>query len=76
MDKKATLEFLGTRIREIRKKQGLSQTQLANNIGKDQQSIQRLEAGKINPSFFYLCQIADGLGVTVASIVKFRQPLT
>ena len=30
-------------------------------IEKDQQSIQRFEAGKINPSYIYLLEICEGL---------------
>ncbi|NIJ55671.1 helix-turn-helix domain-containing protein [Dyadobacter arcticus] len=36
----------------------------------NQQSIQRLEAGKVNPSFFYLHEIATGLGVTMQDITQ------
>lgn len=66
MDRKAiALKKLGDKIRKIRLERGLSQSELANEIDKDQQSIQRLEAGKINPSFYYLCEIAEGLGVKI-----------
>jgi putative transcriptional regulator len=71
MEKKAVmLKKLGTRIRKIRMDKGLSQSQLANEVDKDQQSIQRLEAGKINPSYFYLCEIADGLGVNIKEFLS------
>ncbi len=46
----------------------VTQEELAHVIDKDQQSIQRLEAGKINPSFFYLQQIAKGLGMPLSEI--------
>ena len=66
MDRKAALlKKLGARIKKIRMEHGLSQSQLANEIDKDQQSIQRVEAGKINPSYYYLCEIADGLDVNI-----------
>jgi len=68
MDKEVLLKKLGERIREIRKEKGISQKQLAHSIGKDQQSIQRLESGNINPSYFYLCEIAEGLNVTLTEI--------
>lgn len=47
----------------------MSQAKLANTIGKDQQSIQRLESGRINPSYFYLNEIALGLEVEVSEIL-------
>ncbi|MCF2495602.1 helix-turn-helix transcriptional regulator [Dyadobacter chenhuakuii] len=50
----------------------VTQEELAHVIDKDQQSIQRLEAGKINPSFLYLQQIAKGLGMPLSEI--FSEP--
>ena len=37
MKKEQLLKKLGTRIREIRKEKGITQVELANSIGKDQQ---------------------------------------
>jgi putative transcriptional regulator len=54
MEKEILLKNLGARIRKIRNKKGISQKQLAHSIGKDQQSVQRLEAGNINPTYYYL----------------------
>ena len=68
MEKEVLLKKLGERIREIRLEKGITQTHLANSIGKDQQSIQRLEAGNINPSIFYLHEIANGLGIQLKQI--------
>lgn len=69
--KEILLVELGKYVRKIREEKGLSQTELANIIGKDQPSIQRLEAGNINPSFFYLYEIADGLGIKIYELLKF-----
>ncbi|WP_426293285.1 helix-turn-helix transcriptional regulator [Dyadobacter endophyticus] len=68
MDKKLLLAQLGKRIRELRMMRDITQAELAHAIGKDQQSIQRLEAGKINPSYFYLYEIAEGLQVSIEEI--------
>lgn len=65
------LKKLGKRVRKMRKERGLSQTELANNINKDQPSIQRLEAGNINPSFYYLHQVAQGLNIPFKELVDF-----
>jgi len=70
MEKEVLLKKLGERIREIRKEKGITQVQLAHSIGKDQQSIQRLEAGNINPSFYYLYEIANGLDVSLEQLTK------
>ena len=69
-DKSAVLQRLGERIRLLRKLKGITQEQLAYSINKDQQSIQRLEKGKVNPTYFYLLQIAEGLGVTLEEFVS------
>lgn len=69
MKKEQLLKKLGNRIRAIRTEKGLSQVELANSIGKDQQSIQRLEAGNINPSFYYLFEISKGLEVELEDLV-------
>ncbi|SCW37997.1 helix-turn-helix domain-containing protein [Mucilaginibacter sp. NFR10] len=70
MKKEELLKDLGERIREIRKDKGITQLQLAHSIGKDQQSIQRLEAGNINPSYIYLQEIADGLSITLLELLQ------
>lgn len=55
---------------QIRKEKKLTQAELAHSINKDQQSIQRLEKGNVNPSFYYLLEIADGLGVDVMELLR------
>lgn len=70
MKKRRLLIQLGYRIREIRRAKGITQVELANSIGKDQQSIQRLEAGNINPSYYYLWEVAQGLGVEIEELIK------
>jgi transcriptional regulator with XRE-family HTH domain len=70
MDKEVELKKLGIRIREIRKAKAMTQLDLAHSIGKDQQSLQRLETGNINPSFFYLKEIAAGLEVSLQELLK------
>jgi len=64
------LKNLGARIREIRNKKGISQKDLAYSIGKDQQSVQRLDAGNINTTYYYLYEIAAGLEVDLDVLIK------
>jgi len=54
------------KVRSIRLSKKLTQTELANIIGKDHPSINRLEKGKINPSFIFLLEVAEGLEVTIS----------
>lgn len=68
MKKDEKLIKLGDAIRKLREQKDLSQTQLAYNIEKDQQSIQRLEKGNINPSYLYLLEVCIGLEITLAEL--------
>lgn len=65
MDKNQILLRLGERVKEIRIQKGMTQTELANKIGKDHPSINKLENGKVNPSYYFLYEVANGLGVDV-----------
>jgi putative transcriptional regulator len=67
-DKQNLLKQLGQRIKELRLAKNMTQAELAGAVNKEQQSIQRLEAGKVNPSFIYLSEIAEGLDVSVAEL--------
>jgi putative transcriptional regulator len=72
MKKEEELEKLGKRIKQIRIEKGMTQVHLAHSINKDQQSVQRLEAGRRNPSYTYLMEVAQGLGVDIADLfVKY-----
>ncbi len=72
MEKEDLLKKLGKNVIKIRTKKGWSQSELAWNCGKDRQSIERLENGKINPSIFYLKQIAEGLEITLSELLDFK----
>ncbi len=65
MNKQDKLIQLGTKVRQIRLSKGMTQTELAHTIGKDHPSINKLENGKVNPSYIFLTEIAEGLGVAV-----------
>ncbi len=71
MQKERYLKNLGRRIVELRLKKGWSQRDLAYECGKEPQSIERVENGKSNPTAFYLKEVADALGVTVADFFDF-----
>ena len=60
---------LGNRIRELRTAKNMTQADLAAKIGKDYQSIQRVERGVVNPTIKYLREIADGLDITAEELL-------
>lgn len=71
MTKEELQKQIGKRVRQLREERNLSQWDLASAIGKDQQSIHRLETGGINPSLFYLYQIAQGLSLDLNELLDF-----
>jgi transcriptional regulator with XRE-family HTH domain len=71
MTKDIFLKQLGRNIARLREKAGLSQTELALRCDKDRQSLNRLEKGRINPSVWYLLQIADELKIPVKDLLDF-----
>lgn len=66
------LKNLGKRIATLREKNGLSQTELALECEKDRQSIHRLEKGGVNPSIYYLLQIAKALNISVSELLDAK----
>ena len=69
MIKETFLKKLGKRVTLLRESAGLNQTELALRCDKDKQSLNRLEKGRINPSIFYLQQIASELKVSLKELV-------
>ena len=59
---------LGSRIKELRQKTGLSQEKFALKIRMDRTYFASVEAGKRNISIINLKKIADGLGVTLSDM--------
>lgn len=69
----AMLVDLGLRVRDLRLERGMTIKELAHSIGKEIQSVHRLEKGGVNPSYLYLRQIAKGLGTTVDRLLEGMQ---
>lgn len=63
------LKKLGERVKSIREAKGLSLQDLAFKIGKERQSVGRLETGNINPSYLYLVEVCSGLEITVSELL-------
>lgn len=61
---------LGNRIKELRKKAGLSQERFAMKIEMDRTYFASVEAGRRNISIINIKKIADGLGVTLHELFE------
>ena len=66
---KEVLKKLGEKIKSVRVQKGLTLEEVGNRIGKDRQSIHRLEKGEFNPSYIYLLEICRGLEVELSEIL-------
>ncbi len=61
---------LGQRIRELRKQQKMSQTELAEKVDVALMTISRIERGEHEPHIKTLARIARGLGVSVFDLLR------
>ena len=65
MSKPATIsgETIGERIKAFRLARGMTQKELGAQMGVDQSTVRKYEAGKLNPKIETVKKIADALGV-------------
>lgn len=73
MDEKV---LLGRRIRELRKKQGLSQEMVAEKASISAQYVSNIERGKENPTLDLLIGLADALKVSLGEMCDFEAETT
>jgi DNA-binding XRE family transcriptional regulator len=69
-DEKA-IRLIGKRIREIRKKQKLSQSQLAYEANIPRMQVSRIERGEVNTSISTLLAIARVFEIHVKELFNF-----
>ena len=67
--KKAYAFYIGQVIREVRKEEKISQTELGKRIGANKSYISRIENGLIDPTLSTVCGIVNALGLRL-EIVK------
>ncbi len=72
MTKDNFLKKLGKNVTRLREEAGISQTELALRCDKDRQNLNRLEKGRINPSAYYLLEIANELNVPLKELFDFE----
>ncbi|MBA3704986.1 MAG: helix-turn-helix transcriptional regulator [Bacteroidetes bacterium] len=63
---------IGQKIVELRINKGWSQSDLAKACNKDRQGIDKLEKGKVNPTFYTLYELAHALEVPLSELVNFN----
>ncbi len=63
-------------LQKLRVAKGLSQAELAQKIGANQQDISRLETGKVSMSEHWLEKLTEALDVTIADMFGVRPELS
>ena len=71
-DKKSILISFGGNLRKLRLAKGLTQEQLANELGIEISQISRIERGVINTSVTTLYAIAKTLKIDVSQLFVFE----
>jgi transcriptional regulator with XRE-family HTH domain len=67
-----TKELIGKRIQELRKRQGLSQEQVAAKAEISSNYLSRIECGKENPTLDMLIKLADALKIEILEMFVVR----
>jgi len=70
MEKQELQQKIGQRVVRLRMARNWSQADLARATLKDRQSIERLENGKVNPSLYYLQEVAKALDVPLTQLIE------
>ncbi len=66
--------FIGQKIKEYRKKEKLSQLELAEKVGLSDKHIGRIEAGKYLPNFINFINILEVLNINFSDLgIKIKQ---
>lgn len=64
------LASFGARVRRFRQLRGLTQSELADRIGLDRKTVNRLEAGHYSTSLRNVYRLADALETDVPSLFR------
>lgn len=64
---------LGILIADLRKKQGLTQEELVDRCNINVRTIQRIEAGEVNPRSYTIKNILEALGTTIDDVFKEKE---
>ena len=70
-----TRTLLGHRLRELRKKRGLTQEQLSEKASMDVKYLGNIERGKENPTLATLEKLAEALSVKLHQLLNVENEL-
>lgn len=69
-DEKEFILKLGKRIVALRKEKNIKQIDLATKINIEDSALRRIESGRTNPTLKTLLRIAEGLDVSIITLVS------
>ena len=62
--------LIGKKIREQREKQNITQTELAQAVGKDRQYLYKIETGRVTPNIATVAILAEALGISISELLR------
>ncbi len=71
LTKEELIMLIGSKVREIREKKGLTIAQLAFEVGIESKQLIRIELGQINTSLFQIFRITQALGIQMYEVFLF-----
>lgn len=63
---------VGAKIRFFRNQKGLTQTQLAQSVGKDRQYLYKIEKGLVTPNIYTITVLAATMNIKLADLFDFE----
>ena len=66
-------ERLGARVKELRRRRGLTLEDLAERAGVSRAMISKVERGEKNPTLVVAAKVAEGLGVTLSELLGVEE---
>jgi transcriptional regulator with XRE-family HTH domain len=66
-------ERLGARVKELRRRRGLTLEDLAERAGVSRAMISKVERGEKNPTLVVAAKVAEGLGVTISELLGVKE---
>ena len=70
--KKTIPKLIGNRIKELRQNKDLTQTELAQAVGKDRQYLYKIEKGKVTSNIVTISAIAVALEISLKDLFDFK----
>lgn len=75
MDSKEMQRLFGLRVQSLRRRKGITQEKLAEEVGKSLDTVSNIERGFSSTRIETAAQLAEALGVSLAELFEFGPPV-